>query len=74
MTSTENCEACRFAIHPDHEVVQGETVIQSGLNAKNEPVLGAGRVVLFHAECWGAGLPGYKEIYRGLLSEVQARS
>ena len=74
MTSTELCETCGFAIHPDAHVVQGEAVIRAGPNLKNEPVLVPGRVFLFHAECWGAGLAGYKEIHRGLLSEVQARS
>jgi hypothetical protein len=71
---TEFCEVCGFAVHPDAPVVQAETIIRSGLNLKNEPVLAAGRVLLFHAECWGAGLAGYKEIDRGLLTVVQARS
>lgn len=74
MTTTELCEVCGFAIHPDADVVQGEAIIRAGLNLKNEPVLVAGRVYLFHAECWGAGLTGYKEIDRGFLAEVQARS
>lgn len=71
---TEFCEVCSFAVHPDAHVVHGGAVFRAGLNLKNQPVLVAGRVYLFHAECWGAGLPGYNEIGRGPLGAVEVRS
>jgi hypothetical protein len=73
MSTSAFCESCRSDIHPDDRTVQGEAVIDARLDPEDEPVPVPGRVFLFHAECWGAGLSGYKEIDRGLLSDVQAR-
>jgi hypothetical protein len=63
------CEACRFPIHPDNEVVQAVTIRQGGPLTKPVVIRGE-RVVLFHAACWGSGVGGFESNARGTLEQV----
>ena len=75
MTSeiAQTCGACGRVLNPIDNVVQTEKIRQV------HPVDGSTREVVlngewFHASCWAQGRAPFREIDRGPLAEVLARS